>query len=293
MATTDTAGVIAVNQDLARALVNGTRPGRLSRPPRMSGRGCIQGAVALVTGGSGGIGGAVCLALASQGAEVILTYHTNRGAAEAVAKQAEARVLQADLADPAGPAVLAAAVKDMSLNNIDLLVCCHGSGWYGLLADMPAPVIDELINLHFRSPVQLARMLAPGMSGRGGRVVFVASIAGAVPVRGEAVYSAAKAALASFAGSLRYEMPSIGSLGVTVLYPGLVDTPFQDGRRQFPRGTPAAVPPERVAAAVVQAIERDQDEVYVPARLRTATLVHGVSPRLFRRLYRLCDRPPR
>jgi short-subunit dehydrogenase len=272
--------------------MNGIRPGRRSRLPRMSGPGCIQGAVALVTGGSGGIGRAVCLALASQGAEVILTYHTNRRAAEDVAKQADAQVIHADLADSAGPAVLAAVVKDMSLS-IDLLVCCHGTGWYGLLADMTAPVIDELIDLHFRSPVQLARLLAPSMSGRGGRIVFVASIAGAVPVRGEAVYAAAKAGLASFAESLRYEMPSVGSLGVTVVHPGIVDTAFHDSRRQYPRGTPAPVPPERVAAAVVRAIERDQDEVYVPARLRTATLAHRLSPWLFRQLYRLCDRRPR
>ncbi|GII56825.1 hypothetical protein Pth03_52140 [Planotetraspora thailandica] len=249
----------------------------------------------LVTGASSGIGAATAVALAGRGARLVLAGRDEERLA-AVAARTGGEILTADL--PGDVAGLAA-----DAGPVDVLVNNAGEGWSGPVARMPGEAVERLIAVDLVAPVQLARLLLPQMIGRGGgRLVFVASIAGAVGVRDEAVYSAAKAGLMAFAEALRYELrdpEAYGDardglagaktrgrgIGVTVVVPGVVDTPFF-ARRGVPYGRrrPAPIPPERVARAIVRAVERDRPECYVPGWLRLPARLRGAFPGPFRAL---------
>jgi short-subunit dehydrogenase len=133
--------------------------------------------------------------------------------------------------------------------------------------------------------MELTRLLMPGMIARGhGRVVFVSSIAGATGVRGEAVYSATKAGLGTFAESLAYELDG-HDVRVSVIVPAVIDTPFFDRRgRPYGRRRPGPLPAERVAQAIMSCLEHDRDVAYVPRWMRVPAWLHGAAPGTFRAL---------
>ncbi len=245
----------------------------------------LDGAVALVTGGSSGIGAAAARALSAAGARSLVAGR-DLARLEAVAKETGGLALTADLAAAGGPAELAAAASEAAgLGGIDLLVNNAGLGWAGPIGQMTAEQVAGLVAVDLTAPIQLTRLLVPGMVARGhGHVVFVSSIAGATGVRGEAVYSAAKAGLACFAESLRYELAGRG-VGVSVIVPGVIDTPFFERRgTPYDRRRPAPLPPQRVASALVSAVEREQSLVFVPRWMRFPAWLHGALPSTFRRL---------
>jgi short-subunit dehydrogenase len=243
----------------------------------------LSGAVALVTGASSGIGAATAAALAAAGARLVLSGR-DPGKLAAVAERTGATAIAADLSDPAEPARLAAEATKVA-GRVDVLISNAGSGWAGPIGELSAEKASELIAVNLLAPIQLARALAPGMADRRqGRLVFVSSIAGALGVRNEAVYSAAKAGLSCFAESLSYELAARG-VGVSVVVPGVVDTPFfaQRGGR-YDRSWPRPISAERVAAAITDAVTRDLGVVYVPGWMRFPAWLHATSPSAFRRL---------
>jgi short-subunit dehydrogenase len=245
----------------------------------------LTGTVALVTGGSSGIGAATARALALAGARPLIAGR-DPGRLQAVARETGGLALTADLAAADGPAVLAeAATRAAGPGGIDVLVNSAGIGWAGPIEQMTAEQAANLIAVDLTAPIQLTRLLVPGMTARGhGHVVFVSSIAGATGVRGEAVYSAAKAGLGCFAESLADELAGRG-VGVSVIVPGVVDTPFFERRgRPYDRRRPAPLPAQQVARALVCAIEREQSMVFVPRWMRLPARLHGTLPGTYRRL---------
>jgi short-subunit dehydrogenase len=101
-------------------------------------------------------------------------------------------------------------------------------------------------------------------------------------VAGEAVYAAAKAGLDVFAESLRLELNGSG-IGVTVVLPAAVDTPFFSTRgRPYDRRFPRPVSADRVAEATLAAIERDRAEAWVPRWVAAASVARAVAPRPYR-----------
>jgi short-subunit dehydrogenase len=243
----------------------------------------LSGAVALVTGASSGIGAATAAALAAAGARLVLTGR-DPGKLAAVAERTGATAIPADLSDPAEPRRLAEEATKVA-GRVDVLISNAGSGWAGQIGELSDEKASELIAVNLLAPIQLARLLAPGMADRRhGRLVFVSSIAGALGVRNEAVYSAAKAGLNCFAESLSYELAGRG-VGVSVVLPGVVDTPFFARRgRRYERSWPRPIPAERVAAAITDAVTRDLGVVYVPGWMRFPAWLHATSPGAFRRL---------
>ena len=253
----------------------------------------LRGAVALVTGGSSGIGAATARCLAAAGARLLIAGR-DPWRLDAVARDTGGLAVEADLGTPDGPAELAEAALEMvgklpaapgeeaACDGIDILINNAGVGWCGPVPEMSADKITEILAVDLAAPIELTRRLLPEMTARGrGRIVFVSSIAGATPVRGEAVYSAAKAGLGSFAESLGHELEGSG-VRVSVVVPGVIDTPFFDHRgRPYGRKIPGPLPAERAAEAIKTALERDLEEVYVPGWMRLPARLHGAAPRLF------------
>jgi short-subunit dehydrogenase len=256
----------------------------------------LTGAVALVTGGSSGIGAATARALAAAGARLLIAGR-DTGRLQAIASQTGAVALPCDLAAATGPADLASAALRAAATlapagagtagppGIDILVSNAGLGWAGPLGEITAAKVAELVAVNLTAPMELTRLLVPGMAARHrGRVVFVSSIAGVTGVRGEAVYAATKAGLVTFAESLSYELARDG-VRACVVVPGVIDTPFFDRRgRPYDRRRPAPIPAERVARAVVSCLEHDRAVTYVPGWLRGPAWLHGAAPGVFRAL---------
>lgn len=231
------------------------------------------GTTAVVTGGSSGIGAATAALLARRGCDVVVVGR-DAAALSAVAARTGARVCAADLAEPdAAGRVLAEA------GAVNLLVCNAGIGWAGPVAGMAPSDVERLVQVNLLGAIRLVRGVLPGMLARGrGHLVLVSSIAGNMHVAGEAVYSATKAGLAAFAASVRGEVAGCG-VGVSVVVPGVVDTSFFDRRGvPYERRTPRPVPPERVARALVRAVERNRAEVFVPRWLRFPARLRGAAP---------------
>lgn len=242
----------------------------------------VDKSAALVTGATAGIGRATAIALARAGARVIATGR-DADALAAVCAETGGTSVAADLGNPADIERLAAALGESEA--VDILVNNAGIGWEGPFAAMPPDKIDDLVAVNLLGAVRLTRALLPTMlERRRGHIVNVASIAGHVGVRDEALYAATKAAVLTFSEGLRYEVQPSG-VRVTAVSPGVVDTDFFARRGSpFRRRRPRPIPPERVAHAIVRAIQRNRDEVVVPGWLRFPIWLHGVWPGLYRAL---------
>ncbi|GGY43233.1 oxidoreductase [Streptomyces djakartensis] len=236
-----------------------------------------------MTGASSGIGAAVARRLSAEGWRLVLN---GRDAARlgGVAEQTGAFCFPADLTGRGAEQRLTRFTLEQ-FGRVDLLVAGAGIGWAGDFITMPADALEEVIGTDLLATLRLVRQVVPHMVEAGcGRVVLIGSLAGVVGVRGEAVYSAAKAALSAFAESLRYELRGTG-VELSHVVPGVVDTPFFERRgTPYRRSRPRPVPPERVAEAVWSAVSRGRNEIYVPGWLRLPARVRGAAPGLFRRL---------
>ncbi|GHE37668.1 SDR family oxidoreductase [Streptomyces sp. AC04842] len=255
-------------------------PDDVREPP---GAAAARPGTALVTGASSGIGAAVARRLSAEGWRLVLNGRDAGRLAETAA-HAPAAVFAEDLTRPAAERRLTRFALD-EVGHLDLLVACAGVGWAGDFTTMTRRAFDEVMEVNLLTTLRLVRQVLPHMvEADSGRVVLVGSLAGAVGVKGEAVYSASKAAVAVFADALRYELQGTG-VGVTLVVPGVVDTPFFDRRgTPYVRNRPRPVPPERVADAVWRAVVRGRNEVYVPGWLRLPARVRGAAPGLYRRL---------
>ncbi|MBE3577540.1 MAG: SDR family oxidoreductase [Limnochordales bacterium] len=184
--------------------------------------------VALVVGGSGGIGRAICSSLARDGWLVGVHYHTHKEqAAEIVAAVREvggiAAALPADLLLPDGPEQLV-KMCETALGPVEALVYAAGMADYALLLDETRERLERVIRLNLTSAIWLTHLVLPGMVRRhSGRIIYLGSVWGELGAAGESVYSATKAGLVGFVKALARE---VGSAGITVnaVAPGAVVT---------------------------------------------------------------------
>ena len=187
----------------------------------------LAGQVALVTGGSRGIGAAIARRLAQAGAAVAFTYVSAADKAQAVAKQIDADggtalVIQADNADP-GAVVAAVEQTVRQLGRIDILVNNAGIVDGGPLEEMTVDRADRLWAVDVRAVFVAAQAAARHMT-EGGRIITVGSaLAERVPIPGMTLYSMAKSALTGLTRGLARDLGPRG-ITVTVVHGGLIDT---------------------------------------------------------------------
>ncbi len=236
----------------------------------------IEGRRVLLTGASGGLGGAIARALHGRGARLVLTARRADALEALAAELGAAEVVSADL--------LREEERDRLLERVgavDVLVANAGLPASGPVSDFAPEDLDRALDVNLRAPLQLTRALVPGMIERGaGHVVFVASLHGKTASPGSAVYSATKFGLRGFAQGLRQDLYGTG-VGVSTVFPAFVRGAglFADTGVELPRWV-RTVTPESVARAVVRAIESGRPEIDVaPLDLRAGTLVAQVAPR--------------
>lgn len=187
----------------------------------------LKGKVALVTGGSRGMGAATARALAEQGATVAITYRASADAArrlvaEIGAAGAPAFALETDHRDD-GSSIRAVDSVVARCGRLDILVNNAGIFPYGPIEEMTVATIDEVLALHARAPYRLAQAVLPAM-GEGGRIISIGSSLGVhAPAAGVTLYAMSKAALVGLTKSLAREL---GPRGITVnlVNPGSIDT---------------------------------------------------------------------
>ncbi|MEV5358120.1 SDR family oxidoreductase [Streptomyces sp. NPDC052693] len=233
--------------------------------------------VALVTGASSDIGAATARRFALDGWQLLLSGR-DRYRLERAAAGTSAVVLPADLAAPDGPRLLARSALHTT-GRIDVLVAGAAIGWTGPFAAMPHTDIDRVLTLDLNATLHLVREVLPTMIAAGrGRVVLLGALADRSGVRQEAVYCAARAGLAAFAGALRRELRGTG-VGVTLIVPGPAD-PDPRTRRTGPAPGTGRLTPGDVAATIFDAVRRHRDEPHLPPPPRP----RAPGPALYRRL---------
>jgi len=195
----------------------------------------FKGQVILVTGGSRGIGRATAAAFGRAGAQVAITYRTQKADAVAVVQAivdggGEGLALQADITESAAPAAIVDAVVKR-WGRLDVLVNNAGITRDTLVMRMSEADWDDVITTNLRGPFLTSKAaLRPMLKQRYGRIVNVSSLAGVAGNAGQANYSAAKAGLIGFTRALAKE---VGSRNITVnaVAPGFITT---DLTRELP-----------------------------------------------------------
>jgi len=187
----------------------------------------LSGKTALVTGGSRGIGRATAQALAKAGAQVLVHY--GRGAKEAEAVVAEIRgaggradVVSADLAAPDGPAKLAAQVRRIVGDRLDILVANAGVSKAVSIEETTIEDFDNLFAVNVRAPFFLVQQLLPILS-KDSSVVLVSSLVAHSAVGTLSVYAATKGAIDTL---VKHFASALGARGIRVnaVAPGVVET---------------------------------------------------------------------
>jgi 3-oxoacyl-(acyl-carrier-protein) reductase len=188
----------------------------------------LKGRTALVTGGSRGIGRAIALALAEEGADVAVNYVSSEGPARDVVENIkkmgrQAMLAQADVGDYPDTFRMAQEVLK-EFGHLDILVNNAGITRDGLLMRMKEEDFTEVLDANLTAAYRVAKRATPKMvRARAGRMIFVSSVVGLLGSAGQTNYAASKAGLVGLARSIAREL---GSRNITanVVAPGFVET---------------------------------------------------------------------
>ena len=194
--------------------------------------------IALVTGGSRGLGKNAVLKLAAEGTGIILTWINSQQEAQEVVREIEgkggkAAALQLNVGDTASFSRFAQKVKDTlkhvwQRDNFDYLVNNAGTGLYAPYTETTEAQFDDAMNIHFKGPFFLTQQLLPLIKD-GGRILNVSSGLARFTQPGSGTYAAMKGAMEVLT---RYQAKELGARGITVniIAPGAIETDFGGGR---------------------------------------------------------------
>ncbi len=206
----------------------------------------MSGMTALVTGGSRGIGRAVCLALAAEGADVAVNYAGNAAAAEETASACRdlgvrAETFQADVSDPASCTALAAAVKDR-FGRIDILVNNAGITRDGLLMTAKEEDFTRVLDTNLKGTFFMMKAVSRIMvRQKFGRIVNMSSVVALHGNPGQSVYAASKAGVVGVTKAAARELAG-KNITVNAVAPGFIETDM------------TAVLPEKVKQSILDSI---------------------------------------
>ena len=218
----------------------------------------LSGKTALITGASGGIGGAIAKALHAQGASVVLSG-TRAEALEALKNELGARafIVQANLSDAASVEALPKTAEAAAGASIDILVNNAGITKDNLFMRMKDEEWDQVIAVNLTAAFRLSRgVLRAMMKKRWGRIIQISSVVGATGNPGQGNYAAAKAGLVGMTKSLAAEVAS-RNITVNAVAPGFIQTAMTEVltdqqkeliSQRIPAGRMGR--PEEIAAAV-------------------------------------------
>jgi 3-oxoacyl-[acyl-carrier protein] reductase len=188
----------------------------------------MKGRVALVTGGSRGIGKAIALRLAGEGADVAISYRANDAAAKETAEEVRrhgvrCEVFRADVGSAGDVEGMFAAVNE-ALGPVEVLVNNAGTTRDNLMIRMKEPEFDEVINTNLKGTYNCTRAALRSMiRARWGRIISISSVVGLAGNAGQANYAASKAGIIGFTKSVAREVAGRG-VTVNAVAPGYVET---------------------------------------------------------------------
>jgi short-subunit dehydrogenase len=238
----------------------------------MSGK--LIGKTALITGASAGIGWASAVALAGEGANLVLTARRGERLKELEAivrlegGQAVSVIGDAKEEETALQCVLAAKEN---FGSLDILINNVGVGNYKNLVDTSAAEYDDMVDTNIRSTFLFTRHAVPVMLDQhSGTILMISSMAGIYGFAGEAVYCATKFAQVGFAQALDKELRTQG-IKVGLICPGGVKTEFALGKGRTPEGVEKSgmLEPEDVAGAVLLACTQSPGSRIIQVQMRT------------------------
>lgn len=194
--------------------------------------------IALITGGSRGLGKNMAIAIAKKGLDVVITYHSNKEAADQVVAEIQslgrkALALQLDTSNTnnfeAFTAQLSTQLTEVTGSaHIDYLVNNAGTALYSLAADTTEEQMDTIYNIHYKGVFFLTQKLLP-LLNNGGGIVNISSGLTRIAMPGSSVYGSLKAAIETLT---RYLAKELGErkIRVNVIAPGAIETDFGGGR---------------------------------------------------------------
>lgn len=261
----------------------------------------FENKLALVTGASSGIGQAIAVELAKQGAKVILVGTNEDRLAESKqlceAAGAEAHSYAANVADyPLMQGLAEAVLAEHS--TVDVLVNNAGVVMSGLVHEVEMGDWQRLININVMGVVHGSQLFLPAMLKQGsGHIVNMASAAGLIGQPGMSTYCATKHAVVGMSASMRYELSASG-IGVTTICPGYVKTPIMDnlklvGKLDTPKVKAKVakdtqrnnLTAEAVAKRTLKAIRKNEAFVTIGKDAQIAFYARRLAPKLLDRMF--------
>jgi len=236
--------------------------------------GKLVGKTALITGASAGIGRASALALAQEGANIVLTARRQERLDELVSAVQKAGGKAVSIIGDATAEETAQKCVDTAIKTfgaLDILINNVGVGNYKNLVDTSAADYDEMMDSNVRSTFLFTRHAVPLMINQhSGTVLMISSMAGKYGFAGEAVYCATKFAQVGFAQALDKELRPHG-IKVGVICPGGVKTEFALGKGRTEQGVAKSgmLEPEDVASAVLLACTQSPNSRIIEVQMRT------------------------
>ena len=250
----------------------------------------LEGRSVVITGGGGGLGGALGRAFAERGSAVAL-LDIDIDSASAVARGVDgACAVACDVTDQDECRHALERVSDM-IGAPDVLVLNAGLTHRSAFVDTEVDVVRRVMEVNFFGAVNLAKQALPDLVERGGAIVVVSSVAGLAPLIGRTGYSASKHALHGVFGSLRAEMRGTG-VDVTIVAPSFIDTPFRhrtlDGDGSITRHPQSRVgqmlTADEAADAIVRAVERRQRLVVLGTVGKVSRYLAALWPAAYERM---------